>query len=99
LPTYVIVEMSVSDAEQYERYKALAEASVATHGGAYKVRGGRIESVEGEEVTDRVVILEFPDMPSARTWYDSPEYQAALPLRLAAAKTTRLFFIEGYESS
>jgi uncharacterized protein (DUF1330 family) len=99
MPTYVIVEMSVSDTEQYERYKSLAEASVARHGGAYKVRGGRIESIEGEEVTDRVVILEFPDMPSARNWYDSPEYQAALPLRLAAAKTTRLFFVEGYGPS
>jgi uncharacterized protein (DUF1330 family) len=97
MPTYVIVELSVTDAEQYERYKTLAEASVATHGGMYKVRGGRIESIEGEEVTDRVVILEFPDMPSARTWYDSPEYREALPLRLAAANTTRLFFIDGYE--
>jgi uncharacterized protein (DUF1330 family) len=97
MPTYVIVELSVSDAEQYERYKALAEASVATHGGAYKVRGGNIESVEGERVADRVVVLEFPDMAAARTWYDSPEYQAALPVRLASAKTTRLFFIEGYE--
>jgi uncharacterized protein (DUF1330 family) len=97
VPTYVIVELSVSDAEQYERYKSLAEASVATYGGVYKVRGGRIESVEGEQVTDRVVVLEFPDMAATRAWYDSPEYQAALPLRQAAAKTSRLFFIEGYE--
>lgn len=97
MPTYVIVELSVVDADQYERYKPLPEASVATYGGAYKVRGGRIESVEGEKVTDRVVVLEFPDMSAPRTWYESPEYQVALPLRLAAAKTTRLFFIEGYE--
>jgi uncharacterized protein (DUF1330 family) len=97
VPAYVIVEMSVVDADRYEPYKSLAEASVAAYGGSYKVRGGRIESVEGEKPTDRVVVLEFPDMAAARTWYDSPEYQTALPLRLAAAKTTRLFFIEGYE--
>jgi uncharacterized protein (DUF1330 family) len=97
VPAYVIVEMSVVDADQYEPYKSLAEASVATYGGAYKVRGGRVESVEGATPTDRVVVLEFPDVGAARTWYNSPEYQAALPLRLAAAKTTRLFFIEGYE--
>ena len=98
MPTYVIVELSVVDAETYERYKSLAEASVTTHGGTYKVRGGKIESVEGEPVTDRVVLLEFPDMATARNWYHSAEYQAALPLRLAAAATSRLFFIEGYEA-
>lgn len=99
MPTYVIVELSVVDVEPYERYKSLAEDSVARYGGTYKVRGGRIESVEGEKVTDRVVVLEFPDMSTARKWYDSPEYQAALPLRLAAAQTTRFFFVEGYEST
>jgi uncharacterized protein (DUF1330 family) len=97
MPTYVIVELSVVDAEPYERYKALAESSVVAHGGVYKVRGGKIESIEGEPVTDRVVVLEFPDLATARAWYASPEYQEALPLRLAAAITTRLFFVEGYE--
>ena len=47
---------------------------------------------------DRVVILEFPDMAAARSWYSSPEYQSALPIRLAAARTTRMFFIDGYET-
>jgi uncharacterized protein (DUF1330 family) len=97
MSTYVIVELSVVNAEPYERYKALAEASVVAHGGVYKVRGGRIESVEGEPVTDRLVVLEFPDWATARAWYASPEYQEALPLRLAAAETTRLFIAEGYE--
>jgi uncharacterized protein (DUF1330 family) len=98
VPTYVIVELSVVDADHYERYKALAEASVIAHGGTYKVRGGKIESLEGEPVTDRVVLLEFPDIATARNWYHSPGYQAAVPLRQAAAETSRFFFIEGYEA-
>jgi uncharacterized protein (DUF1330 family) len=93
---YVIVELTVEDPEGYERYKPLAEESIARHGGAYRVRGGRIEPVEGEPVADRVVVLEFPDMAAARRWYESAEYQAALPLRQAAARTTRLFFVDGY---
>ena len=96
MPTYVIVELSVEDADGYELYKPLAEASIAAHGGTYKVRGGNVESVEGPPVTDRIVILEFPDMAAARSWYTSPEYQAALQIRLAAARTTRMFFIDGY---
>ena len=97
MPAYVIVELTVTDSDAYERYKALATSSVAAHGGAYRVRGGQIESVEGEPVTHRFVVLEFPDMAAARAWYDSPDYQAALPIRQAAATTRRLFFIEGYE--
>ncbi len=40
MPTYVIVELSVVDADRYEVYKPLAEASIAAYGGTYKVRGG-----------------------------------------------------------
>jgi uncharacterized protein (DUF1330 family) len=96
---YVIVELEVVDAESYERYKPLAEASITAHGGSYRVRGGAIESVEGDPVTARVVVLEFPDMAAARTWYYSPEYQAALQIRLAASRTSRLFFVEGHPSA
>jgi uncharacterized protein (DUF1330 family) len=93
----VIVELAVTDQAIYDQYKELATASVAAHGGVYKVRGGKIEAVEGEPITDRFVVLEFPDTEAARTWYNSPDYQAALPMRLAAATTRRLFFVEGYE--
>jgi len=96
MPAYVIVELSVTDAATYERYKPVAEASVAAYGGTYKVRGGRTEQLEGERVPDRLIVLEFPDLATARAWYNSPEYQAALPIRLAGAKTARLFLIEGY---
>lgn len=99
MAAYVIVELSVVDAAGYERYKALAETSVTRHGGVYRVRGGRIESVEGDPVADRVVVLEFADMAAARTWYDSPDYRAALPIRSAAARTARLFFVEGVEQA
>jgi uncharacterized protein (DUF1330 family) len=41
-----------------------------------------------------VVIVEFPDMAAARGFYDSPEYRAILPLRLAASRG-RLYLVEG----
>ena len=97
MPAYVIVELTVLDPEAYERYKPLAEASVVGHGGCYRVRGGKTESVEGDPVAHRVVVLEFPDLDTARGWYHSPEYQEAKRIRVACANTTRFFFIEGYE--
>ena len=40
--------------------------------------------VEGTIENPRTVIVEFPSMTAFRAWYDSPEYQEILPLRLKA---------------
>jgi uncharacterized protein (DUF1330 family) len=96
VPAYVIAEVEVTDPDAYEPYKPLAAASIAAHGGTYRVRGGATESLEGAPVTGRVVLLEFADVEAARTWYRSAQYQAALPLRQAASKG-RLFLVEGCE--
>ena len=47
MPAYVVVEISVNDAERYERYKQLAPPSIAAYGGRYLVRGGKTEALEG----------------------------------------------------
>ena len=43
-----------------------------------------VRSIEGDWHGSRLVILEFDDEEAFRDWYDSPEYQAALPLRLSS---------------
>jgi len=39
-------------------------------------------------------VIEFPDLETARRWYRSDEYQAALKLRQAASRG-RVFMVEG----
>lgn len=95
MAAFVVVELDVHDPEAYEPYKAQAEASVTAAGGAYRVRGGPVEALEGEAPTSRVVILEFPDMETARAWYHSDAYQAAASIRRAAS-SGRMFLIDGY---
>jgi len=99
MPAYVIVELSVTDAATYERYKPVAEASVAAYGGTYKVRGGRTEQLEGERVPDRLIVLEFPDLATARAWYNSPEYAEARDLAPAAFRGRMLVFVEGVKTN
>ncbi len=96
MPAYVLVEISVTDPQAYERYKALAEASVSAHGGRYLVRGGQRQQLEGHRTPDRLVLLEFPSMEQARAWWSSPEYQAAKPFRLASTSGTEMLLLEGY---
>jgi uncharacterized protein (DUF1330 family) len=95
MAAYVIVEVSITDEEQYEKYKPLAAASIAAHGGTYRARGGAVESLEGPPVEGRVVVIEFPEVNGARDWYRSDDYQAALEVRRGAAQG-RFFIVEGY---
>jgi len=94
VPAYFIAEIDVTDPDAYEPYKPLAAASIAAHGGTFRVRGGATEAVEGPPVAGRVVVVEFADVEAARRWYHSDDYQEALPLRQAAS-TGRAFLVEG----
>ena len=46
--------------------------------------------------TGRTVVIEFPDLATARAWYNSPEYQAILPFRLVASQGDAIL-VEGVD--
>ncbi|MEQ8443192.1 MAG: DUF1330 domain-containing protein [Alphaproteobacteria bacterium] len=81
MPAYFIANITVTNPEGIKEYQALAPATIEAYGGRYIVRGGAHETLEGDWKPDRMVVLEFPDVETARTWYNSPEYQEILPLR------------------
>jgi uncharacterized protein (DUF1330 family) len=94
MTAYLIAEMEVSDPETYAQYRAQVGEVLAAHSGRFLVRGGMTEAKEGAPPAGRVVVIEFPDMAAARRFYDSPDYQAILPLRLTASQG-RLYLAEG----
>ena len=96
MPAFVISEVKMLAADLFDRYRALAQASIDRYGGRYIVRGGDVDLIEGErDAARRFVIVEFPDMDCAREWYDSPEYAEALKVRRAGALERTLVFVEG----
>ncbi len=94
MTAYVIAQIDVQNTEAYETYKSMAPAAISAYGGKYIARGGALEILEGENDLPRTVILEFPDMDTARTWYNSPEYGAAKAAREGAART-RFLLVDG----
>ena len=79
---YVIFQEDVFDQEEFERYKTMSPASIEKFGGEFVVRGGDIEVLEGGFNHGRIVVLAFPTVDQARTWYHSDEYSDAKALRL-----------------
>jgi uncharacterized protein (DUF1330 family) len=94
MSAFVVVEVEVHDKERYETYKQMAAASVAAHGGRYLVRGGAVETLEGEWSPKRLVILEFPSMDQARAWRGSQDYAEAIAVRRDAARV-QMILAEG----
>lgn len=97
MPAYVIVEIDVHDPVRYEEYKQLAAPTVAAYGGKYIVRGGKVETLEGDWSPKRLVVLEFPSVDQAKAWLNSPEYRDARKIRHATA-TTQMIVVEGVSS-
>jgi uncharacterized protein (DUF1330 family) len=94
MPAYILAEVNVTNPAGYEAYRPLAGASVAQYGGRFLVRGGKAELIEGTQEPARLVVIEFPDAAAAKRWYNSPEYQEALKIRLANS-TGRVLLVEG----
>ena len=81
MPAYAVVNVEITDPTGFEEYRKAVPAIIAAFGGRFLARGGAMEVLEGKWIPKRLVILEFPSVPTLKAWYDSPEYQRLLDLR------------------
>lgn len=96
MAAYILAEIGeIHDQATYDQYRAQTPGCIAKFGGRFIVRGGKTEAVEGDWRPGRLVVIEFPDMATAKKFYDSPEYRKILPLRLKASRGGKVIFAEG----
>ena len=94
-PAYIIVDMLITDMDQYRQYMAAAPAAVAAAGGEYLVRGGRFEVLEGQWQPARVAMLRFPSFEVAKAFYDGELYKQARAKRAGATAFFNMVLVEG----
>ena len=94
MSAYVIVDIDVMDKQAYPEYLKRSPASIALYGGRFLARAGRTETLEGEWIPKRLVILEFESVERAKQWLDSPEYAPVKAMRHKAAHSN-MVVIEG----
>jgi uncharacterized protein (DUF1330 family) len=92
---YLIVEMNVSNPEQYKEYMARAPQAVKAAGGEYLVRGGKQETLEGDWKPHRVAMLRFPSYEQAKAFYDGEMYTQARSFREGATEYFNMVLVEG----
>ena len=94
MSVYVIAQGRVENREMLDRYVGRVIPSIQSNGGKILAFAESPEVVEGEIEHPRTVILEFESKQAFRAWYDSPEYQEILPLRVGSTPGT-LVVVDG----
>ena len=89
----VFIRESSVNQDALSRYSALVGPTFAGRIVKFHVAYGKQEVLEGVE-SDGAVVLEFPSWNEAKSWYHSPEYQAAIPVRQGGA-SFRAILVEG----
>ena len=80
MTAYVVVHATVKNAEKMTAYAAVAGPTVASFGGEIVCRGAS-EVLSGSNPHGVMVVIKFSDRATAKAWYNSPAYQAAIPNR------------------
>ena len=87
---YVIVQLKVTNPDNYKEYAAKVLDIVKKYGGEYLARGGEHQVVEGEDNFPRIVIIKFPSYEKALEWYHSDEYKPVKDIRLANSEGSNI---------
>jgi len=85
---YFVARILIHDEAEYSRYLDQCDDVFARFSGRYLAVDPTPVALEGTPEAGRMVLIEFPDEESFRSWYDSPAYQKILAHRLAGAHCT-----------
>ena len=78
---YFIIQINVTNAENYKEYIEKVTPIVKKFGGEYIVRGGQSANVEGNWPFQRTVVLKFPTYDMVKEWHNSEEYKPIRKIR------------------
>ena len=98
MPAYWLARARVTDPAAYKRDADLVPDILTRYGGTPLARGGKYQVMEGPEVFQRFVVIEFPTMAQAVACFESPEYQAAAAFRRTGGGTVEIAIVEGVEA-
>ncbi len=93
MAAYIIARIEVTNLEAYQEYAAKTPKIAESFGGKFLVKAGRFEQLEGSG-PDRHVVIEMPDVATAKAFYNSAEYQKILPIALEHSNRD-LVIVEG----
>ena len=96
MSSYVVIDTETLDEGAYAEFAAKIAEAVAAHDGAFLVRGGDPEAMEGDWTPQRLVIMQFDSADGASNFLRSDEYTSLDELRHRAVRSSVLA-VRGYD--
>ncbi len=90
MSVYAVALVKVKNPEKMQEYGQLAGATLPKYGATVASRGKVSGLLTGESDLNVVAVMEFPSVEKIDEWYNSDEYQAAIPVREEACDITIL---------
>ena len=98
MTAYLIFTHRVSDADTLNNnYLPKAVETLGPYDPEIVIVDQNIEVIEGDSGHTRTVALKFKDRDEAKRWYNSPEYQAILGLRMESIEDAHAVLCDGFE--
>ena len=94
MSAYVIFDVEIRDAAQYQDFMSQVKPALEQAGAKYLARGGAHKVYEGDWEPRRIVLLEFPSVAAFEFFYNGPVYQGLKSIR-DACSSARLVSVEG----
>jgi uncharacterized protein (DUF1330 family) len=86
MPAYFLWHNRIVDTEKMQEYLSKALATMAPYHPEVVVFDEQAHTLEGNAPGPRTIVIKFDSHDTAMAWYNCPEYQQFLPLRLAATE-------------
>jgi uncharacterized protein (DUF1330 family) len=86
-PAYLIANVQVSDPDGWKQYITALPATLAPYHVKTLARAPAVAMDASTPPAGSTVILAFNSMDDLKAWWNSPAYQAIIPLREKSAKT------------
>ena len=98
MAAYLIFTHRVSDADTLNNdYLPKAVETLGPYSPEIVIVDENVEVIEGNSGHTRTVALKFKDRDEAKRWYNSPEYQAILGLRMDSIEDAHAVLCDGFE--
>lgn len=79
---YIIVRIRRTREEGWAEYRTEVTKLISEYGGRYIVQGGAVDPLEGDYCDQQFVVLEFPSLDIAQSFWGSVAYKQIKALRL-----------------
>lgn len=86
MAAYFVFHNRIDDEKQMQEYLSKSLPTLTPYPHEILVADGNSEVIEGKTNLPRTVVVRFESREAALAWYNSPAYQAVLPMRLGASE-------------